>query len=80
MKLFAATIIFFISLWSIFRSVPVNAAAALGEEIQPMITTSELVIGRNRFAFGLKTSWSRMQKLLCGPMTLSGRKVDQLRN
>ena len=53
MKPFAATIIFLISLWSIFRSVPVNAEAALGAEIQPMITTSELVIGMNRFAFGL---------------------------
>jgi hypothetical protein len=53
MKLFAATIIFLISLWSLFRSVPVNAGAAPGAEIQPMITTSELVIGRNRFAFGL---------------------------
>ncbi len=53
MKPFAATIIFLISLWSIFRSVPVNAEAALAAEIQPMITTSELVVGRNRFAFGL---------------------------
>jgi hypothetical protein len=53
MKPLAATIIFLVSLWSIFRSVPVNAEAALGEEIQPVITTSELVIGMNRFAFGL---------------------------
>jgi len=53
MKPFATTIIFLISLWSIFRAVPVNAEAALGAAIQPMITTSELVVGRNRFAFGL---------------------------
>jgi len=53
MKPLPATIIFLVSLWSIFRSVPVNAAAALDEEIQPMITTSELVVGTNRFAFGL---------------------------
>ncbi len=53
MKPLAATIIFLVILWSIFRPVPVNAEAALDEEIQPMITTSELVTGVNRFAFGL---------------------------
>src|SRR6266850_2913346 len=53
MKPLAATIIFLVILWSIFRPVPVNAEGAPGEEIQPVITTSELVIGMNRFAFGL---------------------------
>jgi len=33
--------------------IQANARAAAGEEIQPIITTAELVVGVNRFAFGL---------------------------
>ena len=42
-------------LW-ILASSPIQAADSAteaGDQIQPLITTSELVIGRNRFAFGL---------------------------
>lgn len=33
--------------------IQADAGAATGEEIQPIITTAELVVGANRFAFGL---------------------------
>jgi hypothetical protein len=33
--------------------IQADARAAAGEEIQPIITTAELVVGANRFAFGL---------------------------
>ena len=36
-----------------FNPVQSGAGAAAAEPIQPLITTSELVVGMNRFAFGL---------------------------
>src|SRR5215472_18887692 len=36
-----------------FNPVQSGAGAAAAEAIQPLITTSELVVGMNRFAFGL---------------------------
>ena len=48
-----------LSVFSFFQSDGVRAAT---EEIRPLITTSELVVGMNRFAFGLMKD----QKLLDG--------------
>lgn len=53
MKQAVAIGIFLLSLLTTLRSASVNAGGAAGEEIQPLITTSELVVGVNRFAFGL---------------------------
>jgi hypothetical protein len=47
-----ATIIFLLSLSVTFQSAH-GGDATTTEEIQPLITTSELVVGMNRFAFGL---------------------------
>jgi hypothetical protein len=47
-----ATIIFLLSLSVTFQPAHGGDATAT-EEIQPLITTSELVVGMNRFAFGL---------------------------
>jgi len=47
-----ATIIFLLSLSVTFQPAHGRDATAT-EEIQPLITTSELVVGMNRFAFGL---------------------------
>ena len=47
-----ATISFLLSLSVTFQPAHGRDATAT-EEIQPLITTSELVVGMNRFAFGL---------------------------
>ena len=45
--------IFLLSLCVTFPPAHGDAGTAAAEEIQPLITTSELVVGMNRFAFGL---------------------------
>ena len=42
-----------ICLTVVFRPSRATADTATGDEIQPLITTAELIVGTNRFAFGL---------------------------
>jgi hypothetical protein len=40
-------------------------AAESNEHLQPLITTSELIVGENRFAFGLAKANKLLEKAAC---------------
>jgi hypothetical protein len=47
--------LFLVSLCLAVLAAPTSGGTANSDEIQPLITTSELVVGMNRFAFGLSS-------------------------